>query len=354
MHEWIINLHMHTWYSDGHASHVELAQIAMDAGLDAILVTDHNIWVNGPEGYYEKNGRQVLVIVGEEINDQSRQPQKNHLLVFGAGRELASYAAHPQELIDAVRQNNGICFIAHPVDPELAAFGEPDISWVDWTVQGYTGIELWNGFSEMKTRVKNRLQGIYYAFNPPAMPVGPLPETLQLWDSLLAAGQKITAVGGSDAHALPMRLGPIRRTVFPYLYHFRAVNTHVLMPAPPGEDALEDSHMLLDALRKGSAFVANDLHAPSRGFRFTAQGRDTTAGMGSEISARGGITLQVHLPGPAECVLLCDGAPLKTWHGMDNIAHITSQPGIYRVEVYHQAGGRRRGWIFSNPIYVRE
>lgn len=353
MYEWVTNLHMHTWYSDGHASHAELAQFAMDAGLDAILVTDHNIWVNGPEGYYDKDGKQVLVIVGEEVHDPTRQPQKNHLLVFGAGRELAGYASNPQRLIDAVNQSGGICFIAHPYDPELPAFHEPDISWVDWPVYGFTGIELWNGFSEMKVRVKSRLQGIYIAFNPNELPLGPPEETLRLWDSLLNAGQNVVAVGGSDSHALPMRLGPLRKTIFPYSYHFRTVNTHILLPNPPGEDALTDRRMLLEGLRRGSAFVSNDLHASGRGFRFSANGKEGSVGMGEEIPAAGGITLQIHLPAPAECILLCNGQAQKTWQGKDNIAQVTTQPGIYRVEVYHQVRGKRRGWIYSNPIYVR-
>jgi len=53
MNEAIINLHMHTRYSDGFGSHQEIAQAAMVAGLDAVIVTDHNVWIDGPEGYYQ-------------------------------------------------------------------------------------------------------------------------------------------------------------------------------------------------------------------------------------------------------------------------------------------------------------
>ena len=51
MHELTVNLHMHTTYSDGSGAHADLAQAAMQAGLDAIIVTDHNVWVDGPEDY---------------------------------------------------------------------------------------------------------------------------------------------------------------------------------------------------------------------------------------------------------------------------------------------------------------
>ena len=41
MEEILVNLHMHTTYSDGTGTHAELAQAAIQAGLDAIIVTDH-------------------------------------------------------------------------------------------------------------------------------------------------------------------------------------------------------------------------------------------------------------------------------------------------------------------------
>ena len=63
-----------------------------------------------------------------------------------------------------------MCFLAHPVDPAMPAFGETDISWEDWGVTGFTGIELWNGFSELKTVAKGKLDAIFYAFFPETIP----------------------------------------------------------------------------------------------------------------------------------------------------------------------------------------
>ena len=74
--------------------------------------------------------------------------------------------------------------------------------------------------------------------------------------------------------------------------------------------------------------------------------------MGDELTSKGGVTLQIHLPRIAECVLLKDGKPVRTWHKHDLCTFIATEPGIYRVEVYIQYLGRRRGWIFSNPVYV--
>ncbi len=353
MEELILNLHMHTLYSDGHATHAEIARAALKTGLDVIIVTDHNVWVNGPEGYYKDDDKRLLLLVGEEIHDQARDPQKNHLLVFGAGRELSTWAYDPQRLLDAVRQAGALAFIAHPVDPAAPSVGETDISWVSWDVQGFTGIELWNGFSEYKARIKSKLHAIYYAFNPGRIARGPLPDALKKWDELTALGRRVVAVGGSDAHALPARLGPLRKTLFPYAFHFRSVNTHLLTPGPLSGDLFEDRRMILETLRQGHAFIGYDLPAPTRGFRFTAQGKDGMVGMGDEIACNTGVTLQIRLPRRTECRLFKDGKPAKSWRQRDTCTFITSEPGVYRVEVYVHYMGSRRGWIYSNPIYVR-
>ena len=92
MHEIIVNLHMHTRYSDGGGSHRDIARAALKCALDAVIVTDHNVLVQGMEDYVTDGPRRVLMLIGEEVHDQVRQPQKNHLLVFGADQEVATYA----------------------------------------------------------------------------------------------------------------------------------------------------------------------------------------------------------------------------------------------------------------------
>jgi len=362
MPELIVNLHMHTYYSDGNATHPEIAQAALRAGLDVVIVTDHNVWVNGPEDYYTlENGlpaRRVLMLVGEEIHDRTREPQKNHLLVIGAGQELSGLAPETQRLLNAVVQAGGLSFLAHPNDPPAPVVGETDISWVDWSVSGYTGIELWNGFSEFKTRMKSYLHALYYAFNFPRIARGPLPQTLELWDRLMADGKRVVAVGGSDAHALQRRLGPLRKVTFPYENHFRDVNTHLITPRLLNGDLVEDRRLILEAFRQGHAFIGYDLPAPTRGFNFIAQGLERTVGMGDEISSQGGVTLQIRLPRlpgdrRAECRLLKNGAVVQVWRKSENCTYITTEPGVYRVEVYIPYLGRPRGWIFSNPVYIR-
>jgi hypothetical protein len=305
------------------------------------------------EGYYRSGRRRVLLLVGQEVHDQDREPQKNHLLVFNANRDVSTLADDPQALINGVNDAGGLSFIAHPSDPEAPAFNETDISWEAWDVHGFTGIELWNGLSELKTLLHTRLHGAFYAFFPHFIGHHPIRETLGRWDDLLASGRRVIAIGGSDAHALHMHMGPFHRVIFPYEFHFRTVNTHVFIPEPLTGDVLTDKKMIYEALAAGRCFVGYDLPASTRGFTFKGRGLEHSVIMGDEIPARRGVTLQAHLPQPAEIRLLKDGTTIGIWRDSQACAYSATEPGVYRVEVWRNYLGLKRGWIFSNPIYVR-
>ena len=353
MNELLINLHMHTTYSDGSGTHADIVDAALEAGLDAVITTDHNVLVSGPAGYYQEGDQKVLLLVGEEIHDQTAVPQKNHLLVIGVEKEMAKLADDTQHLVDSINAVNGLAFIAHPVDPAAPAFKEPDISWEKWEVENFTGIELWNAMSEFKSLMKSWLRAAFYVFNPRLVAHGPFPSAIERWDQLLESGKRVVAVGGSDAHAFKVSVGPIRKTVFPYKFHFQAVNTHLIIDEPLNGDIKHDRDLIHRALKEGHAFIGYDLPGDTRGFRFTAQGKDQSVWMGDKITLDQGVTLQICLPQRAECRLLRNGQLIKTWTKREICSFITSDPGVYRVEVYLRYMGKRRAWIFSNPIYVR-
>jgi hypothetical protein len=352
MEELVTNLHMHTVYSDGTGLHQTIANAALKAGLDVVIVTDHNVFVEGVEGYFDGQNRRVLMLIGQEIHDQARDPQKNHMLVIGAGRDLATFAHNPQTLIDQVKQAGGLSFLAHPFETAMPAFGETDISWVDWDIHAFTGLELWNGLSELKSVAHSTLQAYFMAFFPQFIAHGPLPETLAKWDELTTSGSHIVAVGGSDAHELKMHAGPIHRDIFPYEFHFRCINNHLLVDEPLTGDLEHDRQMVINSLREGHTYIGYDLPASTKGFRFSAQGMEQNAIMGDSIRVIHSITLQIKLPFVAECRLLRDGIPVQIWRDRQVCSLITSEPGVYRVEVYLPYLGKNRGWIFSNPIYV--
>ena len=122
------NLHMHTNLSDGTETHHRLAGIAEEAGLDFIVVTDHNIYEPGLDGWVGH----TLMLVAEEVHDPGRHPQSSHTLCFNIEQDMAPHAADPQALIDAVDEQGGFTFLAHPFERDVADFlPEPNISWRD-------------------------------------------------------------------------------------------------------------------------------------------------------------------------------------------------------------------------------
>ncbi len=347
--EYVGNTHVHSVYSDGTAAYAEIAAAARAAKLNFVIVTDHNVRPEGLEGY---RGH-VLMLSGEELHNARAQPQGNHLLVYGANHELAPYTfGSTQTLIGTARRHRGACYIAHPIErssplgPELAA-----IPWSSWPPVGIHGIELWNYMSEFKGLLWCKLVAPFYALRPELGIRGPYRATLQLWDELLAQGYRISALGGADAHGTTYSMGPIKRTVFPYEYLFRCVNTHILTKSTLTGDLEEDRELLYEALRVGRTWVGYDLPHSTRGFRCVAQSGSAIAVPGEELRRLGAITLTVTLPAPGEIHLLRDGKVIQKTMGQ-TLKYTSVEAGVYRVEVYRRFAGHRVGWIFASPIYT--
>jgi hypothetical protein len=352
MQEIILSAHIHSVYSDGLLTPPEIAGEAARCGLDVILMSDHNVFPLGFDGYYDFGRKKVLLLTGEEIHDQTRQPQKNHLLAFGIHQDFSRLAQNPQALIDAIAEAGGLTFLAHAYDPAMPMVGESDLSWVDWNIHGFTGLELWNNLSELKIRVGKAWQLALYALLPQFMALEPPAQIRAIWDDFLANGQRVVALGGVDAHTLPQHFGPIQINVFPYRYHFRTIRNHVLLESELSGNAQEDERAIMQALREGHAFISNDMVHSANGFRFCLDTGEKQVEMGGSSVFRGGLALAADIPAAAECRLLCNGKIIDRAHIHGRHRWPVAQPGVYRLECYRRFLGRKRGWIFSNAIAV--
>jgi hypothetical protein len=355
--ELVGNMHLHTTASDGAGSHDEVAAAAARAGLDFIIYTDHNVAVKGVEGWYREpqTGRDLLRLMGQEVNDQAEVPEHSHLLCYFVDDELQAVASDPQRLIDTVTGQGGLCFLAHPLEQPGYNGHRGDTGyypWRHWEVSGYTGIELWNAMTDIKRQLRTIPRALLGAYLPPWSIIAPFPETLARWDALLASGRKVVAIGNSDAHAMRFTLYKVlHRTVFPYDHLFSAVNTHLLVDRPLDRDVDRARAQLYQALINGHCFVGYDLIGSTRDFTFTAASGDRQAIMGETLLLASEATLRVASPLPAKLRLLKDGLPLVETHASE-LTWPTAEPGIYRVEAYRRHWGWQRGWVFTNPIYV--
>jgi hypothetical protein len=149
-----------------------------------------------------------------------------------------------------------------------------------------------------------------------------------------------------------MRSGLLRRIVFPYEFHFRAINTHILLPRPLTGIVKDDAVAIYRALAAGRCFIGYDLARSTRGFSFTAYGSGADVCMGERIALGGGVTLRAKLPALAEIRLVGNGELVQRSERAQDLTHLVRKRGVYRVEAYRRYLGLRRAWIFSNPIYV--
>ncbi|MBN2304111.1 MAG: PHP domain-containing protein [Anaerolineae bacterium] len=351
--EYVGNLHVHTPYSDGEGLHGEVADHALRAGLDFLVFTDHNLWLSGIEGYYGDEERgYVLLLCGEEVHDRTRHPQCNHLLTYGTHAEMVTSSYNLGNLIQAIDRAGGMSFIAHPDDQPVAWLHEPALPWLDRHVEGFTGLEIWNYMSRFKDYIQTRPNALRYAFCPEDAMSGPSPRTLALWDQLLSMGRRVVGIGGADAHGTRFKVGPISHTIFPYDFLFNCVNTHILTRSPLTGETDTDRRLLYNALRQGRAFIGYDIPGSTRGFRYSAQGQNTSATMGESIRLGHGVTLQALAPAKAHIRIIRYGEVVAEDTNTENLTHVVRSEGAYRVEAWREYQKQKRAWILSNPIYV--
>ena len=347
MFEYIGAMHMHSVYSDGSGEVLEITKAASEVGLDYIILTDHNTLRAKKEGYEGWHGH-TLLLVGCEINDRQN---KNHYLAFGINQAFSTRLS-ASEYVNKVKEAGGIGFIAHPHEKRTHMKEQPAYPWIDWDVEGYTGIEIWNHMSEWMENLTE--QNKYQSFlHPLKTIVAPQKKTLKLWDELNLK-RKVVGIGGVDAHAHKYNLlGFLEVEIFPYKVLFKSIRTHILTPEEIKKgrsvEAVEKAKKIIySALEKGSSFIANDYHGDSKGFKFFAESDKKTYQMGEKISKSSKAKLRILVPNSnTEIKLIRNGRVIESWEDQEVSFNVNSK-GIYRAEVYLNG----KAWIFSNHIRI--
>ena len=340
-------IHCHSTHSDGTGTVPEIAAAAQDAGLDYLLLTDHDTLAaaeRGEEGWYGS----TLLLAGVEVSPYRR----NHYLAFGLERPIDHRGLEPREICERVSEAGGFGFLAHPFSKGSERFkrGGQGMPWGDLDCDGYTGLELWSFVTDSAERVNSVRELLSFIAAPGRFIDHPPHRNLAEWDRLCAR-RRCVALGGVDAHQVGIRVrGRVPLRLMAYKRSFRFLRTHLLVRDRLSGDLEADRAAVFGALRDGHAYIAMDSVAPARGFRFWAEGAAELQ-MGDE-GAAGSWTLRAVTPFSARIRLLCDGREVASASG-DRLEHAAVDPGVYRVEAYRDAHGRERTWILSNPIYLR-
>ncbi len=329
-------LHCHSIYShDAKGTLEEIGRAAEIASVDFLVMTDHTNPDAFTHGWRGLKGR-TLFLLGQEIS------KRGSLLAIGTKRFVDPQGKSPQEIVDDVASAGGLAFIGHFEKTrydDLSGFAGVGIvnlhaAWRERGILGVLGSVLDLLYSGRSFADEVFLETL-------AIP-SPLEDNLRRFDDL-ARRRRIVAISETDSHGVARFLGI---QIDPYARLFEVVSTHVF-----ARDLDEES--ILDALASGHAYVTFDGYAPSRGFQFEAiRGTRVVAIQGDEIDLGDGIELLARLPFEASIRLVRNGEAIAEADGQ-RLAHTVTLPGAYRVEASLSLGGRKRPWIFSNPIYVR-
>lgn len=337
MDEYVGAIHLHSCYSDGSGTMREVSAGARRAGIDFVIVTDHDSLRPRDDGWQGwRDG--VLVVTGVEVTCQNR----SHVVVLGGGDVAALRFKPLRRVLFDLRNQGAAAFVAHAHPAHIMGYSLKGGELLDWEIPGFTGVELWSFMHDICDGLTPwRFPTFLYTWRQYVR--GPHPDTVAHYDRITQV-RRFSAIGTLDNHAVAV---PVLGTrMLSYEEGFRTLRTHVLTPRWTGERS--DAEFVMEAVREGRAFLALDMLADARGFTFEADVPGETLRMGEERLWQGPTRLRVASPVKAQLAILRAGKPVAEATGQA-LEFRAEEPGVYRVE------GRLDGkpWVYTNPVYLR-
>ena len=342
-------IHIHTKHSDGTGDLMSVTRAAKSAGLDWIIITDHNYY-DREEGII--NG--VYVIKAQEISP----PQSNHYLAFGIDKTIQP-AENPSDYVNEVRSLGGFGFAAHPdegyiINKDGAAVPRKNshhcIPWTDKNIVP-DGIEIWNWFSNWADNLDDSciLKMAYAYYFKHNIITNPSKLTLDWWDKLNNESSEIVpAIGGVDAHALKFYKYVIPVTVFPYKMCFSTITNIINLKEKLSEDFSTAKSQILSAIRQGRNMIAN-LHISQKIPEIYVTTSGNTYYCGEEIKADEKCCLHFETTDNMEICLIYNGKEIKRYN-TNSFIHPVTHSGKYRLEISYKG----KGFLYTNPFNIKD
>ncbi len=330
-------IHIHSEFSDGSGDVKTICRAAKAAGLDWIIITDHNN-IDVQEGFIEG----VCVIKGEEVS-----PRNNHYLALGITKVI-SPELKPEDFMKEVRKQDGFGIVAHPDESSNRKNNNRPIKWLDKKLKP-DGIEIWNWFSTWADNYSDRnIFKLAYAYLfKHKLITPPKKETLLWWDELNNNSEKIIpAIGGLDVHALKINDYILPVTIFPYKKMFKTITNVISLDTPLSEDFSTAKNQILGAIKDGRNLIVNR-HLCSQIPEINIENIEEIAEIGESINCDDDTYINIKLGKKFDIKLICDGEII--WNKFTNLAKIPlCKKGKYRVEV----SLNNLGCAYSNPIIL--
>lgn len=331
-------IHIHSVYSDGTGDIESISKAAKNAGLDWIIVTDHNSF-EIEEGIY--NG--VYVIKGEEISPKD----ENHYLALGINKYIQPNV-NAKHNIEAVKLNGGFGFAAHADESDYRRNSHQPIKWTNKNITP-DGVEIWNWFSEWADNLNDRnIFSLAYAYLFKHNLVKEAnATTIKWWDKLNNTSDKIIpAIGGIDAHALKIKGYVIPVTIFPYQDMFKTIVNVISSNKPFAKDFETRKTQILEAIKTGRNLIINRVVSKEIPI-FKISNKNQTVTNGESISLDNETLLNVQTKKKGSIKIFHNGKEIKSVIS-NSIKMLLNEVGKYRVEIKFG----KRGFAYSNPILV--
>jgi hypothetical protein len=318
--------HVHTTRSDGLGSLDEVVGAARQAGLQFVVVADHNVLTPSEAGY--RDG--VLVVEATEISSAF-----GHVVAIGLPD--APGEAEKADPLGRIAAAGGAAVLAHPLHPLRPFTG--------WGRGAWRGFEVVSNdaawYQDLRDRTAGRIllaalafpfdraQAVLWLSRPPEAELARF--DAEAAAAVSSSGSPPALLCSADAHGYPS-----------YRAAFEAFSMHV--PVALSGDAAVDTRAVLGALLDGRAVCVFDGVAPAGPVRLAP-----AEGGGLEL------TLDGPAPGGARIRLLRDGREVEAASlspGRPNHVRFCDAAcprGIYRAEGTVDG----RPWIFTNPVTLK-
>jgi hypothetical protein len=318
--------HVHSTASDGSGTLEEIAQAAASAGLDFVVLTDHNPTAQPPPE--RRHG--VWLIHGAELSTPA-----GHLVALGLSEAVAD--AHRAQALREVHRQGGFAALAHPIQ-----WKGP---WTDWErAEEADGFELYSADSFLRHATVRPFTRLLPAVGAYAVDPGhalsmlvddPARERARLFELIRRRRAAKVTLCAVDAHGLP-----------PYGLVFERL-AMVLPPEVPSsfETPAAAARAIVGALRRGEAVCVFREHGEADGFGIEGLAPGRVAAVGQELLVR--------VPGGLKA-----GTALKVFgparHLGDGRVRVDGE-GPVAVELWREGPGRLFGarahpWIIASPI----
>lgn len=342
--------HMHTVFSDGKGTIDDITKSAHSLGLDFVILTDHGR-PNRKSAKATAYLNDVLLIGASEFSLRS-----GHLTAAGFKIPGYIFPPEPQEAINEIIQDKGVCFISHPYDGR--------IPWTDWDVRGFTGIEILTcyrsagGIPFLKLFIfplQYLLSSNYAVLSTLEYPQ----REMRKWDSLNMGDKREHYYGiyALDAHGRLASGGKFQLNFPSYGAMFEILNIYVKVGRELPASAQQAASIVISSLRQGNFFNVIEAIAPADGFEAYFEdnsGRRVEMGGSSEV-VEGKLAILLPFKFETDIVVKRDGQVYREIVGnREKRCEIGIKgPGFYGIEVFVTHNKfKRLPWIMSNPFFI--